>query len=272
MYEEINYFNYNIEDGPFNVCLSGISYCDGNYSIKRNKSSISVIEYVQKGKGTVIVDGKEFIAAKGDVYIIPAGSSHEYFSSEEDPWIKTFFNIKGPLFLDLLRDYSLDDVCVIKNCDVKDLFEEIYRFSSSKNLSEDFNSKMALKIHELLIEIKRVLVLQGQKDELLNIKQYIDKNYDRIVSNDELSEKFYRSNDYIIKAFSRRFGKTPYEYQLEQKIIAAKNLLLHTSLSIKEISERLGYSNQHYFSALFKQKCLMSPLQYRKAKKQPLFY
>ena len=271
MYEEINYFNYNIENGPFGICLSGISYCDGSYQIKRNKSPISVIEYVQKGTGTVIVDGKRFTASKGDVYILPAGTNHEYFSSADDPWIKTFFNIKGPLFVDLLRNYSLDDLYVINNCNVKESFDKIYKFSCSNcDFNDEFYNKIAIMMHQLLIDIKQIVASNGQNgqnDELLNIKRYIDKNTDRIIGNDELSKKFYRSNDYIIKAFNRRFGKTPYEYQIQQKIKAAKQLLLHTSLSIGEISKKLGYSNQHYFSALFKEKCELSPLQYRKAKK-----
>ena len=130
-----------------------------------------------------------------------------------------------------------------------------------------FYDTLALKLHELLISIKNFAFTLGGDDELMKVKAYIDKNLERIISNDELSGLIFRSNDYLIKAFKQRFGKAPYEYQIDRKIIAAKRLLQYTGLSVSDISQRLGYSDQHYFSNLFKQKCGMSPLNYRKTKK-----
>ncbi len=268
IFEEINYFRFDDNSRPLSLEISGVSYCDGSYHIYREKSNISVIEYIEKGRGTVIFDGKKYIAQQGDVYILPAGIRHEYFSSSGAPWVKKFFNIKGSLFLNLLRDYSLDNVIVVKNCDVKPLFDEIYEYTCSKKDNiDEFYDTLTLKLHELLIKIKNQADIKPHNDEMLQLKQYIDCNLDKIISNDKLSQMIFRSNDYVIKAFYNSFGKTPYDYQIDQKIIAAKRLLQYTQLSIGEISQRLGYSDQHYFSNLFKKKCKMSPLQYRKTKK-----
>ena len=125
---------------------------------------------------------------------------------------------------------------------------------------------MTLKLHELLIHIKNIASPNKNSDELLKVKEFIDKNLERIITNDELANLIFRSNDYLIKSFSRRYGKTPYEYQIDRKIIAAKRLLQYTQLSVRDISQRLGYSDQHYFSNLFKKKCGISPLKYRKTK------
>ncbi len=269
IFEEINYFNFGDDNGrPLSLEISGISYCDGGYKISRKKSEISVIEYVEKGRGTIVLDGRKYTAEQGDVYILPAGIRHEYYSSADEPWVKKFFNVKGTLFLDLLRDYSLDNVVVIKNCNVKALFDEIYELSRSKSESGDlFYDKLTLKLHELLINIKSIASPNTNSDELLKVKEFIDKNLEKIITNDELAELIFRSNDYLIKSFSRRYGKTPYEYQIDQKIIAAKRLLQYTQLSVGDVSKRLGYSDQHYFSNLFKKKCGISPLNYRKTKK-----
>lgn len=268
IFEEINYFRFGDNSRPLSLEISGISYCDGSYRIFRMKSPISVIEYVEKGSGTVICDGKKFVAKQGDVYILPAGTKQEYYSSADDPWVKKFFNIKGSLFLNLLREYSLDNIIVIENCNVKPLFDEIYKYSCSKADDVDvFYDTITLKLHELLIKIKNHADIKPQNDEMMKLKRYIDNNLERIISNDELASLIFRSNDYVIKSFYGNFNKTPYDYQLDQKITAAKRLLQYTQLSIGEISQRLGYSDQHYFSNLFKKKCKMSPLQYRKTKK-----
>ena len=268
MHEEINHFRFNDDDSPLSLEISGVSYCDGTYKIVRRKSSISVIEYIEEGSGTIIMNGQKYTAKKGDVYILPAGVRHEYYSSIADPWVKKFFNIKGTLFLELLRVYGLDNVVVIKNCDVKKQFDELYTMSRTENESQyGFYDTLALKLHELLISVKNFAFTSGGDDELLKVKAYIDQNLERIISNDELSGMIFRSNDYLIKSFRQRFGKTPYEYQIDRKMIAAKRLLQYTGLSVSDISQRLGYSDQHYFSNLFKQKCGMSPLSYRKTKK-----
>lgn len=268
IFEEINYFRFGDDNKrPLSLQISGISYCDGSYKIFRKKSAISVIEYVEKGTGTIVFEGKRYTANKGDIYILPAGVKQEYYSSSHDPWIKKFFNIKGSLFLNLLREYSLDNVVVVKNCDVKALFDDIYAYSCTKNDNiDEFYDVLTLKLHELLIRIKNQADIFPQNDEMTKLKRYIDNNLDRIISNHELSSLIFRSNDYVIKMFRNAFCKTPYDYQIDQKITASKRLLQYTQLSVREISQRLGYSDQHYFSNLFKKKCGLSPLSYRKTK------
>lgn len=47
------------------------------------------------------------------------------------------------------------------------------------------------------------------------------------------------------------------------RIMAAKELLMNTELSIREISEKTGFSNQYYFSACFKKITGMAPTGFR---------
>ncbi|MBQ9116311.1 MAG: AraC family transcriptional regulator [Clostridia bacterium] len=54
--------------------------------------------------------------------------------------------------------------------------------------------------------------------------------------------------------FKRLIGVSPKEYISEMRIKNAEELLLTTSMSIKEISASLGFSNQYYFSNFFKKK------------------
>jgi AraC-like DNA-binding protein len=68
----------------------------------------------------------------------------------------------------------------------------------------------------------------------------------------------------VIKRFFANFGATPYDYQIQQKMFSARNMLANTNLSAKEIAASLGYEDQHYFSFMFKKRCGMSPTQYRK--------
>jgi hypothetical protein len=48
------------------------------------------------------------------------------------------------------------------------------------------------------------------------------------------------------------------------RIDNACQMMLHSGLSLKEISEKTGYTNQYYFSSCFKKKTGQSPSEYRK--------
>jgi transcriptional regulator GlxA family with amidase domain len=58
-------------------------------------------------------------------------------------------------------------------------------------------------------------------------------------------------------------GVAPHKYFMELKIMRAKELLLATDKSIKEISFELGFQSIHYFSRIFKNKTGVSPSEFR---------
>lgn len=88
-------------------------------------------------------------------------------------------------------------------------------------------------------------------DEASQLKSFIDRNYHRDLSIRDIAGSIFRSNDYANKLFKQCYGMTPYAYYIDVKIANAKALLLHTSLSIHQISENLGYKNDQYFSKQF---------------------
>lgn len=69
--------------------------------------------------------------------------------------------------------------------------------------------------------------------------------------------------------FKAKTGLAPFEYIIEKRIEAAKNLLSNTNKSITYISENCGFSSCSQFSMLFKKHCGLSPKQFRLNKKIP---
>lgn len=99
------------------------------------------------------------------------------------------------------------------------------------------------------------------------IKKYIEMNYKKEnLSLGEISRIFNMSPNYICRIFKEQTGSTLINYISGLRILQAKKLLVETDLKICEISDKLGYSSQYYFSMGFKKATGYSPKEYRKMK------
>jgi len=80
----------------------------------------------------------------------------------------------------------------------------------------------------------------------------------------DLSKELCISKPELIRHFKKGYGNTPYKYLINLRINHAKNMLTNDNFSVYEIAEFLCFSDQFYFSNIFKQHVGLSPLQYRK--------
>lgn len=71
----------------------------------------------------------------------------------------------------------------------------------------------------------------------------------------------------LTRLFRKYCGQSPQECITEMRMTLAKELLESTSLQIKEIAERSGYSNQLYFSTAFRKYAGIGPRDYRKTRR-----
>ena len=72
------------------------------------------------------------------------------------------------------------------------------------------------------------------------------------------------SEDHFIRLFKAYTGLPPYHYQLRLRIDRAKEMLEHTSISVTECAETVGFSSIAHFSRVFKKFTGHSPSYYKK--------
>jgi len=96
-------------------------------------------------------------------------------------------------------------------------------------------------------------------------KTYIRQHYaDPNLSLGTLAAHVNLSPSHFSAVFSREVGQTFKEYLTEVRIDSAKELLCTTSLKIFEIAYEVGYSDPHYFSAVFRKITGRSPTDFKK--------
>ena len=82
---------------------------------------------------------------------------------------------------------------------------------------------------------------------------------------EEFLQQIHRMPNYdsLRHSFKNAFGCSPREMLFRLRIQQAKNLLLETPLSVKEIADRVGYQRQHEFARAFKLEVGVSPSEWR---------
>jgi len=101
-------------------------------------------------------------------------------------------------------------------------------------------------------------------------KQYIEEHYSEALSIDMLAQKAGLSPKYFVDLFKKKYGRSAMDYAAELRLTEAKRLIAQGDLLLKDIANRVGYSDEFYFSRKFKKEIGVSPRVYMKSRMQKL--
>ena len=251
---------------PFYISLAGITYEDPGYYVERTNSPEIVVEYVMSGKGHIERDGKKITVSAGDMYILPEGDTHIYYSDPVNPWKKIWFNASGPLFGELCNVYNLSGKLVFRSLDGYTLMKKMLDLCYSENLSaNEINTRAAL----ILMEI--IMLMADHESEAISedaekLRTYLDLHITDKISLGDMAAHIFKSESQTLRIFKKAFNLTPYDYLTKTRITLSKTLLRGLSLTIKDIAFRVGFNDEHYFSTIFRDKTGITPSDYRKMK------
>lgn len=115
------------------------------------------------------------------------------------------------------------------------------------------NSQIVRSFKKLLeLEFKKVMERE-QNDSKLQAQYF--------------AEKLNLHPNYLNSVIKSKTGRTVNDWISRQTLTVAKNLLLNTSYSLKEITFKLGFSEPTHFSRFFKKHTQLSPSSFRKTTK-----
>ncbi len=110
-------------------------------------------------------------------------------------------------------------------------------------------------------------IKQGQSRSVVEVaKSYIEENYSRDLSLDDVSRKVDISPYYFSRIFKEQVGKNFIDYLTDLRIEKAKKLLKQSEMSMKEICASIGYSDPNYFSRTFKKNVGVTPTVYKEGR------
>ena len=155
---------------------------------------------------------------------------------------------------------------------LKELQELHHRFIACAEGRGDGKDQLPLLLFDLL------RLVQGRGDgaarqhegssEIGRAKKIIEEGYRSPLNIRELAESLHLSRSQFQRKYKKNFGISPIEYRNMLRIQAAKSLLLLTDNSCREISSETGFSDEYYFSKIFKKFTGLSPGRYRAKKSE----
>lgn len=264
--DTITFYNTDSDiNSLFEIKYVGYTNPDSAQSISREGSSPSTsVEYVLSGKGYLTANGKKYSFTAGDCILMKHHSHYKLDPDETDPPEKIWICVLGTLPDILMDAYGLNGDTLISHADIKDELMQIHSIAK-----QNMDTAAAAPIfHSAVIKMSAAL---GNMPKTAGKSEISDKVYEIINKNvfgdlclDDIAAKFFMSKVQLIRVFKHDFGVTPYRYFLMRKIDVAKELLRDTNMSVKSIGEKLSFSDEHYFSKIFKRIAGTPPGKYRK--------
>lgn len=222
----------------------------------------------------IVLDGTGFLTYNGINYQLEKGSCvfidcNSKYSHTSDNWTIEWIHFNGQSMQNIYNKYiDRNGLNIFKSKQFniyKQLIDDIQNTTNLNDYLSDMN--ISLEISNLLTQIMKETVLESNKErntyDISAIKKYIDDNYLKKTSLDDISNIFYINKYYLIRLFKNTYGVTINRYILEKRITKAKELLRFSDLNIKDISIKCGIQDSNYFSRLFKQIEDESPNKYR---------
>ncbi len=239
-----------------------------SYSEKQNWHDNIEIQLCTKGRGVILIDGKEYSFCENDIAIIGSNSIHYTFSNSAITYsciiVSTGFCEQMNIDYNALSFYP-----IVKDDNLRDYFLclcEEYKKTEPMRVAR-LNSlllEILIKICDSYSSQKKLDLCQTKN--LNAIKQalfFIRENYNRKISLGDIS-KFALIDKYTLcKEFKKFTGQTVFDNLNSFRCTKAADLIL-SGKSVSDAAFICGFENLSFFTKTFKKYMHETPSAYKK--------
>lgn len=129
---------------------------------------------------------------------------------------------------------------------------------------EEYLRNMIQLLLIILLKNKNAKSTEKEKSWVTDVIRYINQNYSRKITLEELTSRFYISKEHLCRKFKEHTNMTIVHYVNSVRVMNAQKLLHESKKSISEISMEAGFENITHFERVFKAMNGKTPSAYRK--------
>lgn len=263
-----------VEYQPSDFFVLYHSHYNKDYYMEKHWHNSLEITYVVKGLKTQYMESHQVVAPQGTLLLVNSGVSHDVDVKAGLEGIvllidRKYIDYICPKCID--RGFSLELDLGAKDMIVAYLFELVNLYESNDRIKCNI---IVLKIIDLLAN---ALMLEGyyvkEKHEdvyelVISITEYLDFNYAKKISLDEISKRLNYNKSYIANIFKKKTGVTIFEYLRNVRMQHCLDDLKYTDETISNIALSNGFANIQIFNRSFKELYHFTPKQYRDRNKK----
>lgn len=252
------------------VVCGGLERTRSDYRIQRRTFPFYSIEYVVRGRGTVILRGRTHMLEPGRVFSYGPAVEQQIASDAAEPLVKYFVDFSGAKAKALLAGCGLAAggvSQVFPPTELQVLFDELIHCGlkatrGSSALCDRLLECLALKIREAhapLDETEHRAFSTYQ-----SCRQHFQQHFKRLKTLEQASAECHVNNAYLCRLFRRYDRQSPYQFLLRLKLNQAAERLQQPGTLVKQAAEEAGFEDPFHFSRAFKRTFGLSPEEFRR--------
>lgn len=235
------------------------------------------IVYVLEGSVEVQIEPETYNLKKGDFLLINANKRHSWRATEEKILLASF-QINFTMLAEYMGTNQLLFWCNT-TADKNESYEQLKRvLDQMLNRFYDKEKEGAIYLNSIYYEAIYLLVayfmikaddvrmkenFTPDNSRIFEIQNYVQANYQKQLSLNDLAQKLYLSNAYLSKYIKKHFGLSFLEYVNNIRLFHAVDELLYSEKKITRIALDNGFPTTAAFNKAFKEIYNMTPSAYR---------
>ena len=262
------------------VYILNIEFFLDKYSNEMFRAGAFFYILVETGTAEFVVDCHSYIVGKGDMLLVAPRMSVKLMKKSSDfgtcglclePFFFDSLSIGNYVYKRLYNSSHTTYVLRLEDSDTGHIRKTLDLMSHY--LTSDHPAEMAGSlVNFLLLQITEIFHSQNvhpagrvrRSDALFRLfRKLLAENYRKEHELQFYADSLHISQTYLSRVIRQVSGKTVNNYIAEALYTDARRLLVFTDLTVKEIAEQLGFSDQSSFGKFFKKKSETSPANFR---------
>ncbi len=276
LYKSMNSITDSIK---INILNGALTACDKSWANAGRSiitDSFNRMYWVKSGAGYVEHHGRTFHLIPGNLYLIPSDSPGRYWCPGKMNLCWCHFTASvlanAELFGFFKCEYEMKMAAqrkTLTDC----MWDVILKSFNSGNISDLTAGGGALRmLMSFFLETVNAGELEKGREVFEKFSpafRYIEENISKEIKIPELARTVNLQENYFTNLFTKHFRTSPVRYVNLQKIKHAQMLMYGCSLSLKEIAQQSGFSNEFYFSRVFRKITGTPPGEFHRRRSQP---
>lgn len=246
------------------------------HQVERLQHTDFLLIFCHRGQGWFRTQHAAGSLEAGQLLLLPAGESHAYAASNEQPWSIYWAHFQGSAAaacMDFLELTAQQPVLTLSRW--RQLIPVVTDLLNLQTQRHQFAAAVvaASLLQRIIVELPRLTsTMQAPAGfDLPALERFMYDNSHRDLSLDEFADFAGLSRFHFSKKFKQFTGTSPMRYFNQIRVKLACQLLDSSTDSIRQISQQLGFDDPYYFSRLFKKTMGISPQFYRESSVAKVF-